>query len=162
MEVKIIGQMDNTIDHTFESANRVYDTDGLSPTINTCGGGGLDGSFPSSKTRRGRVQGDGNICPTITAQNQELYRLEKCECNEPGAVILYMPETDQYYMVRIRKLTIRECLRLMCVNDDDISKMEEVNSRTQCYKQAGNSICVDVMTAMFGQLIEGKENVYKE
>lgn len=41
MEVKIIGQMDNTIDHTFESANRVYDKNGLSPTINTCGGGGL-------------------------------------------------------------------------------------------------------------------------
>lgn len=41
MEVKVIGQMDNTIDHTFESANRVYDTGGCSPTINTCGGGGL-------------------------------------------------------------------------------------------------------------------------
>jgi DNA (cytosine-5)-methyltransferase 1 len=40
-EVKVIGQMDNTIDHTFESANRVYDTNGISPTLNTCGGGGL-------------------------------------------------------------------------------------------------------------------------
>ena len=33
--------MDNTKDHTFESANRVYDTKACSPTINTCGGGGL-------------------------------------------------------------------------------------------------------------------------
>ena len=41
IEVKVIGQMDNTIDRTFESANRVYDTEGLSPTVNTCGGGGL-------------------------------------------------------------------------------------------------------------------------
>lgn len=73
-----------------------------------------------------------------------------------------MPETDQYYMVRIRKLTPRECGRLMCVNDDEISKMLNINSNTQCYRQFGNSICVDVMTAMFGQLIEGKENVYKE
>lgn len=40
-DVKIIGQMDNTIDHTFESANRVYDVDGVAPTMNTCGGGGL-------------------------------------------------------------------------------------------------------------------------
>lgn len=39
VKVKVIGQMDNTIDHTFESANRVYDKEGLSPTINTCGGG---------------------------------------------------------------------------------------------------------------------------
>ena len=40
-EVKIIGQMDNTLDHTFESANRVYDKDGLCPTIPTCAGGGI-------------------------------------------------------------------------------------------------------------------------
>lgn len=39
-EVKVIGQMDNSIDHTFESANRVYDSNGLAPTIPTCGGGG--------------------------------------------------------------------------------------------------------------------------
>ena len=38
MEVNVIGQMDNTIDHTFESANRVYDIKGIAPTINTCGG----------------------------------------------------------------------------------------------------------------------------
>ena len=38
MEVKVIGQMDNTIDHTYESANRIYDTLGISPTINTYGG----------------------------------------------------------------------------------------------------------------------------
>ena len=35
------GQMDNTKDHTFESANRVYEKKACSPTINTCGGGGL-------------------------------------------------------------------------------------------------------------------------
>ena len=41
MKVKIIAQMDNTIDHTFESANRIYDINGLAPTIPTCGGGGI-------------------------------------------------------------------------------------------------------------------------
>ena len=40
-KVIIIGLMDNTIDHTFECANRVYDKKALCPTINTCGGGGL-------------------------------------------------------------------------------------------------------------------------
>ena len=40
MEVKVIAQMDNTIDHTFESANRIYGIDGLAPTLPTgCGGG---------------------------------------------------------------------------------------------------------------------------
>jgi hypothetical protein len=41
MEVKVIAQMDNTIDNTFESANRIYDIYGIAPTIPTCGGGGI-------------------------------------------------------------------------------------------------------------------------
>lgn len=59
---------------------------------------------------------------------------------------------------RIRKLTERECLRLMDVDEADIDKMAEVNSPTQMYKQAGNSIVVGVMCAMFRQLnIKGVE-----
>lgn len=53
---------------------------------------------------------------------------------------------------RIRKLTPRECGRLMGVSDEDIGKMAEVNSNTQLYKQFGNSIVVDVMCAMFRNL----------
>lgn len=53
---------------------------------------------------------------------------------------------------RIRKLTPRECSRLMGVLDDDFDKMAEVNSNTQLYKQFGNSIVVDVMCAMFRNL----------
>ena len=53
---------------------------------------------------------------------------------------------------RIRKLTPRECGRLMGVPDEDIDKMAAVNSNTQLYKQFGNSIVVDVMCAMFKNL----------
>lgn len=53
---------------------------------------------------------------------------------------------------RIRKLTPRECGRLMGVSDEDISKMAAFNSNTQLYKQFGNSIVVDVMCAMFRNL----------
>lgn len=42
-----------------------------------------------------------------------------------------------------------ECGRLMGVTDEDIDKMMKVNSKTQLYKQFGNSIVVDVMCAMF-------------
>lgn len=58
-------------------------------------------------------------------------------------------EKPQY---RIRKLTPRECGRLMGVSDEDINKMAAVNSNTQLYKQFGNSIVVDVMCAMFKNL----------
>lgn len=40
-QIVIIGEMDNTIDHTFESANRVYSKYGLCPTIPTCAGGNI-------------------------------------------------------------------------------------------------------------------------
>lgn len=50
------------------------------------------------------------------------------------------------------KLTERECLRLMNVRDGDIDKMLKVNSKSQCYKQAGNSIVVSVLMAIFSQL----------
>lgn len=53
---------------------------------------------------------------------------------------------------RIRKLTPLECYRLMGVSDENASKMLSANSNTQCYKQAGNSICVPVLMALFSQM----------
>lgn len=46
--------------------------------------------------------------------------------------------------------------------DEDFEKAAQVNSNTQLYKQAGNSIVVNVLVAIMGQLFEGKEDVYKE
>ena len=63
---------------------------------------------------------------------------------------------------RIRKLTPLECWRLMGFSDEDFRKAESANSNTQLYKQAGNSIVVDVLMAIFGQMIPGKGNLYKE
>lgn len=63
---------------------------------------------------------------------------------------------------RIRKLTPRECWRLMSFTDEDFDRAESVNSNTQLYKQAGNSIVKNVLVAIFGQMIPGKENVYKD
>ena len=53
---------------------------------------------------------------------------------------------------RIRKLTPRECGRLMNVSDKDIDTILETNSNTQGYKQFGNSIVVAVLMAIFSQL----------
>lgn len=85
------------------------------------------------RARGFNMGGEHKICPPITANSFQDNNLLKC----------------QY---RIRKLTPRECGRLMGVSDDDISKMAAVNSNTQLYKQFGNSIVVDVMCAMFRNL----------
>lgn len=77
--------------------------------------------------------GEHEICPPITAQSFQSNNLLK-------------------YQYRIRRLTPRECGRLMDVTDADIDKMAAVNSNTQLYKQFGNSIVKEVMCAMFKNL----------
>lgn len=105
-------------------------------------GGVADFNYPTSKVRRGRVQGGGNISPTITSEGSGICKVE-----------------TEY---RIRKLTPKECWRLMDQKDEDFEKAAQVNSNTQLYKQAGNSIVVNVLVAIMGQLFEGKEVIYKE
>jgi DNA (cytosine-5)-methyltransferase 1 len=63
---------------------------------------------------------------------------------------------------RIRKLTERECFRLMGVKDEDSDKIRSVVSKSQCYKLAGNSIVVDVMVHMFDQLFFGNKNTNQQ
>ena len=69
-------------------------------------------------------------------------------------------ETGKLY--RIRRLTPIETWRLMDFTDEDYYKAANVNSQTQLLKEAGNAIVVNCLVAIFGQLFEGKEEVYKE
>lgn len=93
------GQFDNP------QRGRIYDPDGLAPTLNTCSGGGLEPKFVDRS------------------------------CVD----------------VRIRKLTPRECFRLMGFADDDFNKIKGI-SNSQLYKMAGNSIVVNVLTEIFKEL----------
>ena len=91
-------------------------------------------TFPSSKTKRGRV-GRG-IAQTLT-------------CGDGNAIV-----TEN---VRIRKLTPRECLRLMGWKDEQIDKIAAANvSATQQYRQAGNGIVVQVLEFIFKALFLGE------
>ena len=68
-----------------------------------------------------------------------------------GAVVL--KTINQIKKLRIRKLTPKECWRLMGFDDEDFEKAEKVNSNTQLYKQAGNSIVVNVLEAILKELL---------
>lgn len=61
--------------------------------------------------------------------------------------------------LRIRRLTPKECWRLMGFDDGDFEDAKEVNSNTQLYKQAGNSIVVDVLACVLKELLKKGENV---
>lgn len=92
-------------------------------------------TYPGSATKRGRV-GEG-VAHTLT-------------CGDGNAVI-----TEN---VRIRKLTPRECLRLMGWKDEQIDKIQNAKiSGTQQYRQAGNGIVVQVLEAIFKALFLAEE-----
>ena len=145
--------------------------------------GVCDLSYPNSKTRRGRVQEGGKVSPTLTAASQNICYIDlPCICasrgrnpenpsdRTPGAPTeqrlefntkgtsntITTVQKDNYVVetnYRIRKLTPRECFRLMGMRNDDIDKIQAAGiSNTQQYKMAGNSIVVNVLEAIFKNL----------
>ena len=145
--------------------------------------GVCDLSYPNSKTRRGRVQEGGKVSPTLTAASQDICYIElPCICASRGrnpenpsdrtagapteqrlefntkgtSNTITTVQKDNYVVettYRIRKLTPRECFRLMGMRDDDIDKIQATGiSNTQQYKMAGNSIVVNVLEAIFKNL----------
>ena len=89
-------------------------------------------SYPNSKTRRGRV-GKG-VSQTLTASGGEMSVIED--------------------NLRVRKLTPLECWRLMGFTDEEFRKAQLVCSDSQLYKQAGNSIVVNVLVELYKKIIE--------
>ncbi len=105
-----------------------------------------DGIYTNrTQSKRGVVQK--NAIPTL-----------KTSPNDVAVVV-----DDPKEMISIRRLTPRECWRLMGWNDEDISRAFASGvSDTQLYRMAGNSIVVNCLTEIFKKLKEGgKENVRK-
>ena len=76
------------------------------------------------------------------------------EAHDGNGVNLAYPESKKDKTeLRIRKLTPREVWRLMGFDDEDFEKASKVNSNTQLYKQAGNSIVVNVIEAIYDNLL---------
>lgn len=194
-------------------------------------GGVFDASYPESLTRRGRVQDNGKVSPTLTAGGEPpcLYEEMEQKCvaytrDSKGKVIsrrlsdiantvhgstgcggstdcfvaepkiiqvgnladekgfknpqrgrVYNPigispniDTmgggnlqpkiiEDFANYRIRKLTPRECFRLMGVSEKDIDNIQKSGiSKTQQYKMAGNSIVVDVLYYIFKKMFVDK------
>ena len=99
-------------------------------------GDSVDLSYPSSLTRRARV-GRG------IAHNLS------CSC-QMGAVVW------KGRVVKIRRLTPKECFRLQGFSDDLFEKAKAVNSDAQLYKQAGNGVTVPVVYAIGCAILSSK------
>lgn len=152
LEAKQLGFMDNgTGKH---QSNTVYDENALCPNITTVEGGGTqqikvcESQIVAMRGRNPDNPSD-RTAGSPTEQRLEANTQGTSNCLTSVQKDNLLLEKPQY---RIRKLTPRECGRLMGVSDEDIDKMAAVNSNTQLYKQFGNSIVVDVMCAMFKNL----------
>lgn len=152
LETKQLGFMDNgTGKH---QSNTVYDENALCPNITTIEGGGTqqikvcESQIVAMRGRNPDNPSDRTV-GSPTEQRLEVNTQGMSNCLTSVQKDNMVLENPQY---RIRKLTPRECGRLMGVSDEDITKMAAVNSNTQLYKQFGNSIVVDVMCAMFKNL----------
>ncbi len=147
-DVNVLG----SLEAKFESTNRIYDVVGCNPTLSTMQGGNQEPKILESQIVAMRGRNTENPSDR-TAGSPTAQRLEpnaQGMCNSLTTVQKDNLVMEKQY--RIRKLTPRECGRLMGVSDENISKMAAVNSNTQLYKQFGNSIVVDVMCAMFKNL----------
>ena len=96
------------------------------------------GNYMPSNHSASRVVDANGICPTVMENH--------------GTVTGVVVSKDNEYI--IRKLTPRECWRLMGFTDKQFDKAAEVCSNTQLYKQAGNSIVVDVLESIIDNLKE--------
>lgn len=152
VEPKRIGGLFDT-EKSKHQAGSIWDKECISPTIDTMQGGyrqplvtiddnvsndeikiNVIGNYSPSGYDASRIVDENGLAPTVKENH--------------GTVTA----TIQNY--RIRKLTPKECWKLMGFDDEDFEKAEKVNSNTQLYKQAGNSIVVDVLEHIFSKLNE--------
>ena len=133
-----VGMLGGKYEKLHDIARRDYDTNGIAPTQHTCGGGNLETKIVEPLAldeQNGYIRQDGTV-GTLTTD---------------GSSPKHNNRIIENY--RIRKLTPKECGRLMGVHDDDIDTMAVNQSNSSQYHLYGDSIVVDVLMAIFGQML---------
>lgn len=175
--VKQIGNLMPSKTRDNPNQGRLYDKEGLCPTLGAMQGGNRQPFIVEDfyKNREERIYEE--YSPSLRADRSGLKVVEPVCLNSkggrggveglqpslqdrvydsiaisPAVTTSFMPSFTVEQGLRIRKLTPKECWRLMGFTDADFDKAVAVNSNTQLYKQAGNSIVVDVLMAIFSKL----------
>lgn len=139
----------------FNQCGVVYETDGIAPTIRAYQGGGLEPKI-IQRAHGYNQGGEHNIAPTLTSNSyHENNVLKITEATSQGYSEAEIGDSQGVVEpgFRIRKLTPRECWRLQGFPDWAFDKAQEVNSNSQLYKQAGNSVTVNVIAAIAKELL---------
>ena len=150
--VKQLGNIVSTGNWDNPQRGRIYSSEGCSPALNCCGGGGLEPKIvqlgnvnPSGKGMNGNVFDENGLAPTLTTNKGEGNKIAVRENS-----------------IRIRKLTPKECFRLMGFSDENFEAAEKMVSNSQLYKQAGNSIVVDVLYYILVELYKAMPYLFDD
>jgi DNA (cytosine-5)-methyltransferase 1 len=129
-------------------SRRVYNAEYVAPTIHTSGGGNQEPKVAVPVCLNGKG-GRGGV-PGLQPSLQD--RIYDSNAISTAVTTSFMPYfTDGK---RARKLTELEHFRLMGFDDESFCRAKQVNSDSQLKKQAGNSIVVDVLEAIFRQMFD--------
>lgn len=124
---------------------RFSPTDGntIAKSITTRAGNRMDDNFIIQRGHGFNLGGNkGDVCPSITSNS-------------------FQHNNFVFKNNDVRKLTPKECYRLMGFSDEEFERAENVpTSNTQLYKQAGNSIVVDVLEELFCMLLDEQGDLY--
>ena len=167
LETKRLGGVFDT-EKSKHQAGSVWDKDGLSPTLDTMQGGWRqpciidDNDTYVNKKYREFVDENGYVPdmfnPYHKTEVKEIAPTQTTYCGSTTSSATVLVNTnaikDEQKSLRIRKLTPRECFRLMGFDDSDFDKVEGNLSDTQLYKQAGNSIVVNVLEEIYKELFK--------
>ena len=186
--VKQIGNLTRNANRENPNRGRLYDQNGLSPTLGTMEGGNLQPFVPILLGGIGEMKSNNG---TQYYQQDRVYSADGVAMAHPAN----LPDGSYKYAIdeqnklvrddgtvgtittdgsspkhnnrvsnglRIRKLTPRECWRLMGFDDQAFDQAEKVCSNSQLYKQAGNSIVVDVLEKILTNMLINPQKLEKE
>lgn len=139
----------------FEITRRVYSPEGAAPTMHTVGGGNLEPKIiePALVGGVGEMKSNNG---TQFYQQDRVYDSEKVAMAHPAQ----LPDGSYKYRVingkkyRIRKLTPKECGRLMGVKDEDIANITKRQPTSLQYHLFGDSIVTACLMAIFGEMLD--------
>lgn len=154
----------------------VFDENGLAPTLTTNKGEGNkiaihevnqeDNNKPKERFFRQALEtfenSNANYGDTIDAFNKRVNRSgysPTLTTRPEGFKTAILPVTND---IRIRKLTPKECFRLMGFSDENFEAAEKIVSNSQLYKQAGNSIVVDVLYYILVELYKAMPYLFDD
>ena len=173
-QIKVVADEDNP--RRLDQWNRIYNPDGQSPAVCARIGGPQQLKVVADWQREIKVFGcrddegniDQNIVPSKTFLNRRHYEggeLAPCVTVKEAKDIKVAEEIEGYwpdYILTVSVLTPRECWRLMGFPEWAYMRASRVSSETQLYNQAGNSIVVEVLMAIFNAMFRPQKYVIQK